>query len=51
MFKELKRMIELEKVLEVECPKHDANCEKCPCLKECDEYSHLFFKLEGGKWK
>lgn len=38
---ENKRIVELEKVLNVECGKYEIDCSKCPRQKECEEYCKL----------
>lgn len=38
----MRRIEELEKLLDIECPKYDEDCSKCPYQKECDEYDKLY---------
>lgn len=35
------RINELEKILEIECPKYEKDCATCPFKKECEEYDKL----------
>lgn len=39
--KEIK-LEDLEKILEKVCSQYETDCNKCPCQKECEEYSKLY---------
>lgn len=46
---DIKRIKELEKILEKECEKYENDCATCPYSKECDEYEHITTEIKKGK--
>lgn len=39
--RDIDRIQELEKILNVECPKYENDCNSCPYNEQCNEYARL----------
>ena len=45
------RLEELEEILEKVCSQYEANCDRCPKRKECNEYSNLYSEQKEKKYR